>query len=123
MGKWFNWPPFVVVPIDADTGKPLDPNVGMRVKREFYNVGKDGKGKKMIIAHKSGSATAAAEEGKKEGEFLQFTMQSEAVLTLAIVYQELATGKRMPRKAAWRRKPMLVVVAGLRVDKRYGYFT
>jgi predicted CopG family antitoxin len=65
MGKFFNWPPFVAVPIDADTRKPLDPNVGMRVKREFYNVGKDGKGKKVMIAHKTGSA-AAAEDGKKE---------------------------------------------------------
>lgn len=65
MGKFFNWPPFVAVPIDADTGKPLDPNVGMRVKREFYNVGTDGKGKKVMIAHKSGSA--AAEGGNKEG--------------------------------------------------------
>ena len=64
MGKFFNWPPFVTVPIDANTGKPLDPNVGMRVQREFYNVGKDGKGKKVMIAHKSGSAVA--EKGKKE---------------------------------------------------------
>jgi hypothetical protein len=113
----------VAVPIDADTGKPLDPNIGMRLKREFYNVGKDGKGKKRIVAHKSGSATAAAEEGKKEGEFLQITMQSEAVLTLAIVFQELATRKRMARKPARRRRLMLVLVAGLMVDKRYGYFT
>ena len=66
MGKFFNWPPFVAVPIDANTGKPLDPNVGMRVQREFYNVGKDGKGKKVMVAHKSGSSAAAAGEGKKE---------------------------------------------------------
>jgi hypothetical protein len=84
MGKWFNWPPFVAVPIDADTGKPSDPNVGMRVKREFYNVGKDGKGKKMIIAHKSGSAAAAAEEAKKEGEVLQTAVISDAALTIAM---------------------------------------
>ena len=89
MGRWFNWPPFVVDLIDTNTGKPLDPNVGMRVKREFYNVGKDGKGKKMIIAHKSGSATAAAagNEGKKDGEFLQTMIWSDAVLTIAIALQ------------------------------------
>lgn len=68
MGKYFNWPPFVAIPVDADTGKPVDPNVGMRVKREFYNVGTDGKGKKVMIAHKSPSGSKVGAEEIKEEE-------------------------------------------------------
>ena len=69
MGKFFNWPPFVAVALDADTGKPLDPNIGMRVYREFYDVKKNSNGKKVMVAHKSGSAAGskAAEEAKKNG--------------------------------------------------------
>ena len=67
MAPFFNWPPFVAVAIDADTGKPLDPNIGMRVKREFVNVGIDGKGRKMLVAHKSPSGSVApADAGKVE---------------------------------------------------------
>ena len=59
---FFNWPPFVAVALDADTGKPLDPNIGMRVKREFYDVKKTKNGQKVTVAHKSGSA-----QGSKAG--------------------------------------------------------
>ena len=69
MGKWFNWPPFVAVAIDTDTGKPVDPNIGMRTRREFYNIGKDGKGKKVLIAHKSpaGSQAGGGSRGRRCG--------------------------------------------------------
>lgn len=60
---FFNWPPFKLVALDADTGKPLDPTVGMRVYREFYNVKKDKDGKKMIMVHRNG-------EGSKKGEVM-----------------------------------------------------
>lgn len=68
MGKHFNWPPFVAVALDADTGKPVDPNIGMRVKREFYNVGKDGKGRKVVVAHKTGSGSQVAVAAEEKGE-------------------------------------------------------
>ena len=78
MGKWFNWPPFVAVAIDADTGKPLDPDIGMRTRREFYNVGKDGKGKKVIVAHKSPSGSQAG-NGKKKGELRHHFVRMEVI--------------------------------------------
>lgn len=67
----FNWPPFKLVRLDADTGKPLDPNVGMRVYREFYDIKKDKHGKNVVVAHKSGNGgskkgEAAAEGGEKK---------------------------------------------------------
>ena len=49
---FFDWPPFKLVALDADTGKPLDPNVGMRVCRDFYNVRKDKNGKKVMTRKK-----------------------------------------------------------------------
>lgn len=39
--------------LDTNTGKPIDPTVGMRVYREFYNVKKDKDGKKMVVVHKT----------------------------------------------------------------------
>lgn len=57
--------------LDADTGKPIDPTVGMRVYREFYNVKKDKNGKKMIVAHKNGEGSnkgaVMIEDVKKNG--------------------------------------------------------
>ena len=66
MGKFFNWPPFVAVAIDADTGKPLDPNVGMRVKREFYDVKKAKNGQKVMVAHRSGSNAGSKNGGTED---------------------------------------------------------
>lgn len=67
----FNWPPFKLVALDADTGKPIDPTVGMRVYREFYNVKKDKDGKKMIVVKKNGEASDRGgvmfEDVKKDG--------------------------------------------------------
>ena len=68
MGKYFNWPPFKLVALDADTGKPLDPNVGMRVKREFYDIKKDDKGNNMVVAHKTNGSKAGVDDVKKNGK-------------------------------------------------------
>ena len=65
---FFGWPPFRLVALDADTGKPIDPNIGMRVKREFYDIKKDKNGKKMIIAHKTSSHGTTKDEGKGGSE-------------------------------------------------------
>ena len=72
-GPFVNWPPFRLVALNADTGKPIDPNVGMRVQREFYDVKKDRNGKKVVVAHKSPSGSkiggvAGAEDVKNIGK-------------------------------------------------------
>lgn len=65
MAPIFNWPPFKLVELNADTGKPTDPNIGMRVRREFYDVKRDGRGKKVIVAHKTGGGSSKQEDTKE----------------------------------------------------------
>lgn len=50
--RFFNWPPFKLYAIDADTGKPLDPNVGITKYVRYYDVKADKHGKKSLVSHK-----------------------------------------------------------------------
>jgi len=69
---FFEWPPFKLVALDADTGKPLDPDVGMRVCRDFYNVRKDKDGKKFMtrkrVDFKDQKGNVMTEDVKKVGK-------------------------------------------------------
>lgn len=69
---FFDWPPFKLVALDADTGKPLDPNVGMRVCRDFYNVRKDKDGKRVMtrksVDFKDQKGNVMIEDVKKGGK-------------------------------------------------------
>jgi len=69
---FFDWPPFKLVALDADTGKPLDPNVGMRVCRDFYNVRKAKDGKKVMtrkrVDFKDQKGNVMTEDVKKDGK-------------------------------------------------------
>ena len=58
----------MAVALDADTGKPLDPKVGMRVKREFYNVKQSPNGKKVMVAHKTRSNASGEAKNDKNNE-------------------------------------------------------
>ena len=66
MGRHFNWPPFRLVALDADTGQPIDPNVGMRTYREFYDIKKDSHGNKVLIAQNSPSGSRTGAEDVKK---------------------------------------------------------
>lgn len=59
------WPPkpLRLYAIDADTGQPLDPNVGRKTYVTYYDIKKDKNGNKSVVAHKSvvGSVVGAAE--------------------------------------------------------------
>ncbi|RMZ04296.1 hypothetical protein D0864_02768 [Hortaea werneckii] len=52
--------PFRLIPIDADTGKPTDPNIGRKTYVTYYDVRKGKNGSKSIVAHKSASPSAAS---------------------------------------------------------------
>ena len=54
------WKPFRIIPIDADTGKPLDPNIGRKTYVTYYDIKKDKSGAKSIVAHRSPSGSVAA---------------------------------------------------------------
>ncbi|RMZ07568.1 hypothetical protein D0860_05074 [Hortaea werneckii] len=56
--------PFRLIPIDADTGKPTDPNIGRKTYVTYYDVRKSRNGSKSIVAHKSASSSAASGNGK-----------------------------------------------------------
>ncbi|RMY83770.1 hypothetical protein D0862_11610 [Hortaea werneckii] len=56
--------PFRLIPIDADTGKPTDPNLGRKTYVTYYDVRKSKNGSKSIVAHKSASPSAASGNGK-----------------------------------------------------------
>lgn len=47
------WRPYRVISLDADTGKPLDPNIGRKTYVTYYDIKKDKKGSKSIVAHRS----------------------------------------------------------------------
>jgi len=55
--------PFRLVPIDADTRQPLDPNIGRRTAVTYYDIKKDGKGKPAIVAHRSPAPSAHGGNG------------------------------------------------------------
>ena len=55
-----------MVAVDADTGKPLDPRVGVPTQRDFITVEKDKHGKKMLVAHKGDPANATYEFVKND---------------------------------------------------------
>ncbi|RMX81453.1 hypothetical protein D0867_02633 [Hortaea werneckii] len=56
--------PFRLIPIDADTGKPTDPNLGRKTYVTYYDVRKSKNGSKSIVAHKSASPSAASGNDK-----------------------------------------------------------
>lgn len=56
--------PFRLIPVDADDGQPLDSNIGRKTYVTYYDVRKNRKGSKSIIAHKSPSPSAASGDGK-----------------------------------------------------------
>ncbi|RMZ14124.1 hypothetical protein D0864_00263 [Hortaea werneckii] len=56
--------PFRLIPIDADTGKPTDPNIGRKTYVTYYDVRKSKNGSKSIVAHKSASPSAASGNDK-----------------------------------------------------------
>ncbi|KAK1019900.1 hypothetical protein LTR54_000544 [Friedmanniomyces endolithicus] len=58
--------PFRLVPIDADTRQPLDPNLGRRTAVTYYDIKKDGKGKSSIVAHRSPAPSTHGGNGKEE---------------------------------------------------------
>ncbi|KAK1074597.1 hypothetical protein LTR74_000840 [Friedmanniomyces endolithicus] len=58
--------PFRLVPIDADTRQPLDPNIGRRTAVTYYDIKKDGKGKPAIVAHRSPTPSAHGGNGKED---------------------------------------------------------
>lgn len=57
--------PFRLIPIDADTGKPTDPNLGRKTYVTYYDVRKSKNGSKSIVAHKSASPSAASGNGMR----------------------------------------------------------
>lgn len=57
--------PFRLIPIDADTGKPTDPNLGRKTYVTYYDVRKSKNGSKSIVAHKSASPSAASDNGTR----------------------------------------------------------
>ena len=54
------WKPFRIIPLDADTGKPLDPSIGRKTYVTYYDVKKDKSGAKSIVAHRSNSGSVVA---------------------------------------------------------------
>ena len=73
--------PLKLFAIDADTGKPIDPNVRAKTRVTYYELQNGSNGSQKLVAHKSASqvakgggeeeaknsAKAAEEEGKKAG--------------------------------------------------------
>ncbi|KAK3112822.1 hypothetical protein LTR53_010503 [Teratosphaeriaceae sp. CCFEE 6253] len=57
--------PFRLIPINADTGKPLDPAIGRKQMVTYYDIKKDKSGKRSIVAHK---ASPADVDDKPSGE-------------------------------------------------------
>lgn len=47
--------PFKIFAIDADTGKPLDPNVRRKKYVKYYDIKPNGSGSKLFVAHKANS--------------------------------------------------------------------
>lgn len=64
--KPFFQKPFKIFRLDADTGKPLDPNV--RRKITYYEVKSGRDGSKKLVAHKSPSNAAKEDEAKTKTE-------------------------------------------------------
>ncbi|RMX95541.1 hypothetical protein D0868_11677 [Hortaea werneckii] len=56
--------PFRLIPIDADIGKPTDPNLGRKTYVTYYDVRKSRNGSKSIVAHKSATPSAASGNDK-----------------------------------------------------------
>jgi len=60
------WKPFKVIALDADTGKPLDPNIGRQTYVTYYDIKKSKNGSKSIVAHKSPVASVVGGNGDGE---------------------------------------------------------
>ncbi|KAK5678247.1 hypothetical protein LTS10_009417 [Elasticomyces elasticus] len=58
--------PFRLVALDADTGKPLDSNIGRRTTVTYYDIKKDSNGKRSVVAHKSPVPSVHDEKGKDD---------------------------------------------------------
>ncbi|EMD01312.1 hypothetical protein BAUCODRAFT_144848 [Baudoinia panamericana UAMH 10762] len=59
--------PFRLVAVDADTGKPIDPNIGRKTYVTYYDVKKDKKGNKVIERHRTQRGSQVGEgQGKDE---------------------------------------------------------
>ncbi|KAK5739080.1 hypothetical protein LTR17_005600 [Elasticomyces elasticus] len=58
--------PFRLVALDADTGKPLDSNIGRRTTVTYYDIKKDSNGKRSVVAHKPPVPSVHDEKGKDD---------------------------------------------------------
>ncbi|KAK5754168.1 hypothetical protein LTS12_015694 [Elasticomyces elasticus] len=58
--------PFRLVALDADTGKPLDSNIGRRTTVTYYDIKKDSNGKRSVVAHKSPVPSVHDVKGKDD---------------------------------------------------------
>lgn len=71
MTRLFGWPPFKLYAVDADTGKPLDPNVGRKTYVTYYDVKKDKNGKAVMTAKRTPTPSAVGaittQDVKKNG--------------------------------------------------------
>ncbi|KAK6395430.1 hypothetical protein LTR65_000901 [Meristemomyces frigidus] len=61
------WRPYRIIPLDADTGKPLDPNIGRKTYVTYYNIKKSRNGSNSVVAHRSSAGSVAGGEKGKGG--------------------------------------------------------
>jgi len=61
-----NWLPAKIYAIDADTQKPIDPNVGRKMQVTYYDIKKNKDGSKSMVAHKSPKPSEHGGSGKAE---------------------------------------------------------
>ncbi|KAK5120496.1 hypothetical protein LTR85_006151 [Meristemomyces frigidus] len=62
------WRPYRVIALDADTGQPLDPNIGRKTYVTYYDIKKDKNGSKSLVAHRSSVGSGHGGNNGKGGK-------------------------------------------------------